>query len=80
MRTTLDISDREHALFTSLARQQGVSLSKLLVELALRGLQAPANVADAPGKYDVDPETGLRVFRTGRPVTIDDVRALDDEW
>ena len=80
MRTTLDISDREHTLFTTLARQQGVSFSKLVVELALRGLQAPANVADVPGNYDVDRETGLGVFRTGRPVTIDDVRALDDEW
>lgn len=80
MRTTLDIPEREHALFTSLARQQGVSFSKLVLDMALRGLKAPANVADAAGNYDVDPDTGLGVFRTGRPVTIDDVKALDDEW
>ncbi|MEO8809508.1 MAG: hypothetical protein ABI386_04595 [Rhodanobacter sp.] len=80
MRTTLDIPGREHALFTSLARQQGLSFSKLVVELALRGLKAPASLADVTGNYDIDPETGLGVFRTGRPVSIEDVKALDDEW
>src|SRR5574337_853638 len=77
MRTTLDIPEREHALFTSLARQQGVSFSKLVVELALRGLKAPANVADAAGNYDVDPETGLGAPLIARSpvVVVSDVRA-----
>lgn len=80
MRTTLDIPEREHTLFTSLARQQGTSFSKLVIEMAMRGIKAPAEVADAPESYRVDPATGLGIFRTGHPVTIDAVKALDDEW
>jgi hypothetical protein len=75
MRTTIDIPEREHALFTSLARAQRTSLGKLLVELAGRGLTA-SEVAPA---YAVDPQTGLAVFRSGRPITIDDVRAFENE-
>ena len=80
MRTTIDIPEREHALFCSLARAQRTSLGKLLVELAQRGLRASSGVAEAAPAYRVDPQTGLGVFRSGRPVTIDDVKALDDEW
>ncbi len=79
MRTTIDIPEREHTLFTSLAREQGTSLSKLVVELALRGLKTPSGVEDAPPAYDVDPETGLAVFHSGRPITLGDVKAMEDE-
>lgn len=80
MRTTIDLPEREHALFTSLARERGTSLGKLLVELAHRGLRAPASHAsDEPGRYETDPQTGLGVFRSGRPVGPDDVRAVLDE-
>lgn len=79
MRTTLDIPEREHTLFTSLAREQGTSFSKLVVDLALRGLKAPSQVDDAPPDYEVDPETGLAVFHCGHPVTLDDVKAMEDE-
>jgi hypothetical protein len=77
MRTTLDIPEREHALYTSLARAQRTSLSKLLLTLAERGLDNRL-ASDAPA-YRVDPQTGLGVFRSGRPVTLDDVKALEDE-
>jgi len=81
MRTTIDIPERDHALFTSLARAQGISVSKLIVELARRGLQPAAAVGESVApRYRVDPQTGLGVFRSGRPITIDDVKALDDEW
>lgn len=79
MRTTIDIPEREHALFTSLARAQQTSLSKLLLDLALRGLETPDRVAESAPGYRVDPETGLGVFRSARPVTIDDVKALEEE-
>lgn len=79
MRTTLNIPDREHTLFISLARQEGISFSRMVVDLALRGLAAPSAVAESQAKYTIDEETGLPVFRSGRPVTIDDVRALEDE-
>lgn len=80
MRTTIDIPEREHALFTSLARAQRTSLSKLVVDLARRGLHAPDAVAVTPPRHAVDPVTGLGVFRSGRPITNEDVKALDDEW
>jgi hypothetical protein len=79
MRTTIDIPEREHALFTSLARAQRTSLSKLLLDLARRGLETPEHVAETAASYRIDPETGLAVFRSGRPVTIDDVKALEEE-
>jgi len=79
VRTTIDIPERDHALFTSLARAQHVSLSKLLLDLARRGLSVPTGVAEAAPAYGVDPQTGLAIFRSGRPITIDDVKALDDE-
>ena len=80
MRTTIDIPEREHQLFSSLAREQGTTLDKLLVELAHRGLRAPAqDVEDNRSHYPVDPDTGLGIFRSGRPVGPDDVRAVLDE-
>jgi len=79
MRTTIDIPEREHALYTSLARARGTSFSRLLMELARRGLESPGHAADAAPTYRVDPETGLGVFRSGRPITIDDVKALEDD-
>ncbi|MGH8115841.1 MAG: hypothetical protein ACREP0_04050 [Rhodanobacteraceae bacterium] len=77
MRTTIDIPDRQHTLFMSLAREQHTSLGKLLVELAERGLKA--GVAEGHVDYEIDPETGLAVFRSGRPITLEDVKALEDE-
>ncbi|MCB1560906.1 MAG: hypothetical protein KDI75_07405 [Xanthomonadales bacterium] len=78
MRTTLDIPDDEHALFTSLARERRVSFSKLILSLARRGLQAPA-LPDAAPAGRIDPETGLTVFQSPRPVTLDDVKAMEDD-
>jgi hypothetical protein len=79
MRTTIDIPERQHALFTNLARAQHTSLGKLLVELAERGLKAGVNEAPANYQVEVDPETGLPLFRSGHPVTLEDVKALEDE-
>lgn len=79
MRTTIDIPEREHELFVSLAHAQRTSLSKLMVELALRGLKTPARVAEDELKYTVSPVTGLPQFRSGRPITSDDVKALEDQ-
>ncbi len=78
VRTTIDIPERAHALFMSLARQQRTSLGKLLIELAERGLRV-SSLAEEPAQYEIDPETGLGVFRSGRPVTPEDVKALEEE-
>lgn len=79
MRTTIDIPERDHRIFMGLARAQGSSLSQVVVELARRGLRAPAGVGEEAPRYQVDPETGLAVFCSGRPITIEDVKALEDE-
>jgi len=79
VRTTIDIPEREHALFSALAHDHGTSLSKLVVDLALRGLKSQSAVAEAAARYEVDAETGLPVFHSGRTVTIEDVKALEDE-
>lgn len=79
MRTTIDIPEREHELFVSLAHSQRTSLSKLVVELALRGLKAPMRVGEDPAPYVISPVTGLPVFRSHRPITSEDVKALEDE-
>ena len=76
MRTTIDIPDQDHALFTHLARANDKTLSQIIVELARRGLQ-PAASSNAEVK--IDPRTGLRVFRSSRPVTSNDVQALLDD-
>jgi hypothetical protein len=79
MRTTIDIPEREHALYTSLAREQRTSLSKLLLNLAERGLSSAHCVAETMPAYQVDPQTGLGVFRSGKPVTLEDVKAFEDD-
>ena len=79
MRTTLDIPDREHALYTSLAHAQRTSLSKLLLDFARRGLESASRVTDAAPAYRIDPQTGLGVFRSGRPVTLADVKSFEDD-
>lgn len=80
MRTTIDLPERDHQLFLSLAHARGTSLSKIVLELARRGLRAPPlGVEDARAAYETDPVTGLAIFRSGHPVTIEDVRALEDD-
>jgi hypothetical protein len=78
MRTTIDIPEREHALYTRLARAQRMSLSKLLLELAKRGLESVNRVAEIPPECPVDPQTGLGVFRSSQPVTMDVVKAFEE--
>ena len=35
--------------------------------------------AETATPYNVDPQTGLAVFRSGRPVTIEDIKTLEEE-
>jgi len=79
MRTTIDIPEREHVLYTSLARAQRTSLSELLLDLARRGLESANHVVETAPLYPVDPQTGLGVFHSGRPVTLEDVKTLEDD-
>lgn len=79
MRTTIDLPERDHALYSSLAHAQRTSLSKIVVELARRGLNAPARVEEEGARYRINPRTGLAVFHSGHPVTLEDVKAFEEE-
>jgi hypothetical protein len=78
MRTTIDIPEREHQIFKSLAHAQNTSLSKIIVELARSGLEAKRGVGEPLAGYKVSPVTGLPTFQSGRTITAEDVRSLDE--
>ena len=73
MRTTIDLPDDLHAIAMSLACDRGCTLSTAVVDLLRRALgsNTQAEVIDRP--------TGFPLLASGRPVTTDDVRRLDDE-
>lgn len=67
--------------FTSIAAHARKSMNQTVAELIRRGLAQPALAADASANpaMRVDKHTGLPVIRSPRPVTVEDVRALEDE-
>jgi hypothetical protein len=80
MRTTVDLPGDLHSIAQGLARDTGRSLSQTVVWLMRRGLVAPDRVSEpAAPLYVTDPGTGLPQVRSSRPVTSEDVRALEDE-
>jgi hypothetical protein len=81
MRTTIELPDDLHRIASSLARHNKRSLGQVVAELMRRGLGVPVNrVAEPQAVYRIDDETGLPVIvGTGRVMTDDDVRALEDE-
>ena len=78
MRTTIRIDDDLHEVVQSLARHNRRSLSDTVAVLLRRGLRAESGVErdTAMGR---DPDTGFPRIRSERPVTIHDVRSLEDE-
>lgn len=74
MRTTVDLPDDVHTLLRSLARSQGRSFSETVTDI-LRGALLPTK----PARLYTDEKTGLLVADIGRPITNEDVAALDDE-
>lgn len=74
VRTTVDLPDEIHRLASALARSRSQTLSQTIADILRRAL------APEPGTtVDVDDETGLPTVRLGRPITNDDVAALEDE-
>jgi hypothetical protein len=73
MRTTIDLPDDLHAIASSLARDRGSTLSAAVVDLLRRALGRQTQVET------VDRRTGFPLLPSGRPITSDDVRTLDDE-
>ena len=81
MRTTIDLPLDLHNAVTSIAAHSRKSMNRTVAELIRRGLAHPSLAAEAatrPG-IRIDKRTGLPVIRSARPVTAQDVRALEDE-
>ncbi|MFT3755406.1 MAG: hypothetical protein QM769_05585 [Pseudoxanthomonas sp.] len=82
MRTTIDLPEDLHRIATSLARHEKRSLGQIVAELMRNGLEAPNihRIAEPrPSYYTISPKTGLPVVRSSRPITEEDVKALEDE-
>ncbi|NNG37273.1 hypothetical protein [Nakamurella aerolata] len=76
MRTTVDLPTAVHQRAVALARSRGVSLSAVVAELAIRGLEQ----LDEPLSISTDPTSGFPVVSMGRRITSSEVaEALDDE-
>jgi predicted transcriptional regulator len=74
MRTTVDLPDELLDQLRSIARDTGRSLSAVVVDLMERGMQR------RPGATIVKGRSGFpRFAAVGRPITTEDVRALEDE-
>lgn len=78
MRTTIDLPEDLHRIAQSLARHSGRSLSGIVADLMRRGLDLRVGEAEPP-PYRIDTLTGLPVVSSPRPVTPEDVKALEDE-
>lgn len=72
MRTTIDLPDDLHELARELAHQSNRSMSEVIADLVRQGLRRRA--ADLRSS-----RRGMPLISVGRPVTAEDVRALDDE-
>jgi hypothetical protein len=73
MRTTLDIPDEAYFIAKAIAQDQNRSLGRVVGELILSSARAGANASIEMSDY------GFPTFRCTRPVTSEDVKALDDE-
>ena len=75
VRTTIDLPDDLRRIAVSLARDTGQTLSQAVATLLRRTLERPA-----PVECYAESHTGFPVMRIGgAPITVEDVRALDDE-
>jgi hypothetical protein len=72
VRTTLDISDEAYYIAKAIARDQNRSLGRVVGDLILQS-------SKGKGASITMSEYGFPTFRCTRPVTTEDVKALDDE-
>lgn len=73
MRTTLDIPDEAYFLAKAIARDQNRSLGRVVGDLILQSGRPEKSASIGMSDYD------FPIFRCARPVTTEDVRALDDD-
>ena len=81
MRTTIDLPTDLHQAATCIAAHSRKSMNQTVAELIRRGLAQEATAAGKASKAGlrIDPGTGLPLIRSPRPVTAEDVRALEDD-
>jgi hypothetical protein len=72
MRTTIDLPDDLHELARQLAHDGNRSMSEVISELIRLGLRPSGSKPEVSAR-------GMPLVSVGRPVTADDVRALDDD-
>ena len=73
VRTTLDISDEAYYIAKAIARDQNRSLGGVVGDLILQASKGAKGASIQMSEY------GFPTFRCVRPVTTEDVKALDDE-
>lgn len=77
MRTTIDLPVDLHDAITSIASHSHKSMNQTVADLLRRALAYPEG--GQPAKGTIDKQTGLPLIRSSRPVTAEDVYALEDE-
>jgi hypothetical protein len=73
VRTTLDIPDEAYYIAKAIAREQNLSLGRVVGDLILQSSKGAKSASIKMSDY------GFPTFRCARPVTTEDVKALDDE-
>lgn len=73
VRTTVDISDEAYYLAKAIARDQNRSLGRVIGDLILQAARASKDPSIQMSDY------GFPTFHCSRPVTTEDVKALEDE-
>ena len=73
VRTTLDISDEAYYIAKAIARDRNRSLGRVVGNLILQSSKGAKGASITMSDY------GFPTFRCARPVTTEDVKALDDE-
>ena len=73
MRTTLDIPDEPYYIAKAIARDRNRSLGQVVGELILEAAHSSKGATVEMSDY------GFPTFRCTRPVSSEDVKALDDE-
>jgi hypothetical protein len=73
VRTTLDISDEAYYIAKAIARDRNHSLGRVVGELILQASKGGNSASIQMSDY------GFPIFHCVRPVTMEDVKALDNE-
>ena len=78
MRTTINLDDDLFELVRSMAHQNRKGIGVTVQALIQRGLRSPTGNTDSNNK-EVDELTGFPVFSSKMPISLEDVRSLEDD-